>query len=69
MAIPKHPQATREIAEANAEVRLRLPFAETEDFDDARRGRVGALFRPGDSSHQRARRMGRGRNWWRQTRA
>ena len=37
------PQATRQIAEANAGVRLRLPFADTEDFDDARRGLAGSL--------------------------
>jgi alkyl sulfatase BDS1-like metallo-beta-lactamase superfamily hydrolase len=39
-------RATRQIIEANAEVRLRLPFADTEDFDDARRGHVGALSDP-----------------------
>jgi len=37
------PQATRYIAEANAEVPMRLPFVDTEDFDDARRGLVGSL--------------------------
>ena len=37
------PQSTHLIAEANAAVRLRLPFADTEDFDDARRGLVGSL--------------------------
>ena len=38
--------ATREIAEANAAVRMRLPFADTEDFDDARRGWLGSLSDP-----------------------
>ena len=37
------PQTTHVIAEANAAVRLRLPFGDTEDFDDARRGLVGSL--------------------------
>ena len=37
------PHATRQTAEANAAVRLRLPFADTTDFDDARRGRIGSL--------------------------
>ena len=37
------PQATPLIADANAAVRMRLPFADTEDFDDARRGLVGTL--------------------------
>ncbi len=32
-----------QVAEANAAVRMRLPFANTEDFDDARRGRIGSL--------------------------
>jgi alkyl sulfatase BDS1-like metallo-beta-lactamase superfamily hydrolase len=35
--------ASAGIAEANAAVRLRLPFANTEDFEDARRGRIGSL--------------------------
>ena len=40
-----HPatDASPQIAEANAAVRLRLPFADADDFDDARRGRVGSL--------------------------
>jgi alkyl sulfatase BDS1-like metallo-beta-lactamase superfamily hydrolase len=38
--------AASAIAEANAAVRLRLPFADTEDFDDARRGRIGSLSDP-----------------------
>ena len=38
--------AERRIAEANAEVRLRLPFADTEDFEDARRGWMGSLSDP-----------------------
>jgi alkyl sulfatase BDS1-like metallo-beta-lactamase superfamily hydrolase len=37
------PHATRHIAEANAAVRVRLPFVDTADFDDARRGRIGSL--------------------------
>jgi alkyl sulfatase BDS1-like metallo-beta-lactamase superfamily hydrolase len=43
MADGPNPVATREIAEANAGVHLRLPFADMEDFDDARRGLVGSL--------------------------
>jgi alkyl sulfatase BDS1-like metallo-beta-lactamase superfamily hydrolase len=35
--------ATPEIARANEAVRLRLPFADAEDFEDARRGRLGSL--------------------------
>ena len=35
MADRPQPQATRQIAEANAGVRMRLPFADVEDFDDA----------------------------------
>src|SRR5215207_6983948 len=38
--------ATPEIAEANAALRMRLPFANTEDFDDARRGWMGSLSDP-----------------------
>ena len=34
------------IAEANAAARMRLPFADTQDFDDARRGRLGSLSDP-----------------------
>jgi alkyl sulfatase BDS1-like metallo-beta-lactamase superfamily hydrolase len=37
------PQVSRRIAEANAAVRMRLPFEDTTDFDDARRGLVGSL--------------------------
>jgi alkyl sulfatase BDS1-like metallo-beta-lactamase superfamily hydrolase len=37
------PQVSRQVAEANAAVRMRLPFADTADFDDARRGLVGSL--------------------------
>lgn len=37
------PHTTPQIAEANEGVRLRLPFADTEDFDDARRGHLGSL--------------------------
>ena len=32
-----------EVVEANAAVRLRLDFSDTEDFDDARRGWIGSL--------------------------
>src|SRR3954451_23868986 len=46
MAVESHVPATREIAEANAAVRLRLPFADTDDFADARRGFVGGLSDP-----------------------
>jgi alkyl sulfatase BDS1-like metallo-beta-lactamase superfamily hydrolase len=46
MTTPATPPASPAIAEANAAVRLRLPFADTEDFDDARRGRVGSLTDP-----------------------
>ena len=38
--------ATPPVADANAQVRMRLPFADTEDFEDARRGRVGSLSDP-----------------------
>ena len=37
---------THAIVEANAAVRQRLPFDDTEDFDDARRGRIGSLSDP-----------------------
>jgi alkyl sulfatase BDS1-like metallo-beta-lactamase superfamily hydrolase len=40
------PAATSHICDANAAMRLRLPFADTSDFDDARRGRVGTLSNP-----------------------
>jgi linear primary-alkylsulfatase len=46
MAVETPAPATREIAEANAAVRMRLPFANTEDFDDARRGWIGSLSDP-----------------------
>jgi alkyl sulfatase BDS1-like metallo-beta-lactamase superfamily hydrolase len=46
MAIEVPAPPAREIVEANAAVRLRLPFANTEDFDDARRGRVATLSDP-----------------------
>jgi alkyl sulfatase BDS1-like metallo-beta-lactamase superfamily hydrolase len=46
MAVESRSTATREIAEANAAVRLRLPFADTTDFDDARRGWIGTLSDP-----------------------
>jgi len=42
MAVPTRGAATRQIAEANAGVRLRLPFADTEDSDDARRGWIAS---------------------------
>jgi alkyl sulfatase BDS1-like metallo-beta-lactamase superfamily hydrolase len=38
--------ATQQIAETNAALRMRLPFADTEDFDDARRGWIGSLTDP-----------------------
>ena len=37
------PQAEQRIAEANRGVRMRLPFVDSQDFDDARRGRLGSL--------------------------
>jgi alkyl sulfatase BDS1-like metallo-beta-lactamase superfamily hydrolase len=43
MADPETAQVEPRIAEANAAVRMRLPFANAEDFDDARRGRIGSL--------------------------
>ena len=46
MAVESRAAATRQIAEANAAVRLRLPFADTEDFEDARRGWLGSLSDP-----------------------
>jgi len=36
-------QVAPQVAAANAAVRLRLPFADTEDFEDARRGWIGSL--------------------------
>jgi alkyl sulfatase BDS1-like metallo-beta-lactamase superfamily hydrolase len=46
MAVESPAPATRQIVAANAAVRLRLPFADTEDFDDARRGWIGSLSDP-----------------------
>jgi alkyl sulfatase BDS1-like metallo-beta-lactamase superfamily hydrolase len=46
MAVDSPAPATREIVDANAAVRLRLPFADTEDFDEALRGRIGSLSDP-----------------------
>ena len=46
MAVGTPAHAARQIVEANAAVRLRLPFADTEDFDDARRGFIGSLPDP-----------------------
>ena len=43
MADRPAPRAASEIAKANEAVRLRLPFADADDFDDARRGRLGSL--------------------------
>ena len=43
MAVDSPAPATREIVEANTAVRMRLPFSDTEDFDDARRGLIGSL--------------------------
>ena len=37
------PQAASQIAETNAGVKMRLPFDDREDFDDARRGLIGTL--------------------------
>ncbi len=38
--------ATPQIAAGNARVRMRLPFADARDFEDARRGRLGSLSDP-----------------------
>jgi alkyl sulfatase BDS1-like metallo-beta-lactamase superfamily hydrolase len=38
--------ATHHIADANAALRMRLPFSDNEDFDDARRGWIGSLTDP-----------------------
>ena len=46
MTVERPALATHEIAEANAALRMRLPFANTEDFDDARRGWMGSLSDP-----------------------
>jgi len=43
MATDTTGSATPQIAEANAGVRMRLPFANEEDFEDARRGWIGSL--------------------------
>lgn len=43
MAVRALQDATSQIAEANAGVRMRLPFADTEDFEEARRGLIGSL--------------------------
>jgi alkyl sulfatase BDS1-like metallo-beta-lactamase superfamily hydrolase len=43
MAVHTDASASPHIASANARIRLQLPFADTEDFDDARRGRIGSL--------------------------
>lgn len=40
------PLVSPQVAAANAAVRLRLPFSDDEDFDDARRGLVGTLPDP-----------------------
>jgi alkyl sulfatase BDS1-like metallo-beta-lactamase superfamily hydrolase len=42
---PVH-EVTREIAEANAAMRMSLPFDDAEDYDEAQRGWVGALSDP-----------------------
>lgn len=46
MAVETPAPVTPHIAEANAGVRMRLPFESTEDFDDARRGWLGSLPDP-----------------------
>ena len=46
MAVDTPAQAAPEIIEANQAVRLRLPFADAEDFDEARRGWIGSLSDP-----------------------
>ncbi len=40
------PQVEESIREANAAVRMRLPFGNREDFDDARRGHIAPLSQP-----------------------
>ena len=40
------PQVEESIREANAAVRMRLPFGSREDFDDARRGHIAPLSQP-----------------------
>jgi alkyl sulfatase BDS1-like metallo-beta-lactamase superfamily hydrolase len=46
IAIEPSAPASRQIAEANEAVRLHLPFANGEDFEDARRGLVSSLSDP-----------------------
>jgi alkyl sulfatase BDS1-like metallo-beta-lactamase superfamily hydrolase len=46
MAVEIPAPVTRGIVDANAAVRMRLPFANTEDFEDARRGWIGSLSDP-----------------------
>src|SRR5690349_23252508 len=46
MAVETPAPVTRHIVEANAAARMRLPFADTQDFEDARRGRIGSLSDP-----------------------
>jgi alkyl sulfatase BDS1-like metallo-beta-lactamase superfamily hydrolase len=43
MTEPRAPQVSRQVAAANAALRMRLPFDDASDFDDARRGLVGSL--------------------------
>jgi alkyl sulfatase BDS1-like metallo-beta-lactamase superfamily hydrolase len=43
MAVRAQRQATRQIADTNAEVLLRPPFADRVAFDEAPRGRIGSL--------------------------
>jgi alkyl sulfatase BDS1-like metallo-beta-lactamase superfamily hydrolase len=40
------PHVSKHVAEANAELKLRLPFADTQDFEDAKRGLVATLSDP-----------------------
>jgi alkyl sulfatase BDS1-like metallo-beta-lactamase superfamily hydrolase len=40
---PESPRVAPQVAEANAGLRMRLPFADVRDFEDARRGFVGTL--------------------------
>jgi alkyl sulfatase BDS1-like metallo-beta-lactamase superfamily hydrolase len=46
--MPEPPAAAvaAEIAQANEALRMRLPFADESDFEDARRGRLGSLSAP-----------------------
>jgi alkyl sulfatase BDS1-like metallo-beta-lactamase superfamily hydrolase len=46
MAVESPAPATRQIAEANAALKLRLPFADRADFEDAKRGWIGSLSDP-----------------------